>query len=101
MIVNALIHRDYFITSTIKIFIFPDRIEIISPGKLPNSLTVDKMKSGIAIPRNPVLQSLAQYVLPYKGLGSGIVRALSYYPSIEFTNDTTLDRFTAIIKRRK
>jgi len=101
LIVNALIHRDYFINSTIKIFIFPDRIEIISPGKLPNSLTVEKMKSGISIPRNPILQSLAQYVLPYKGLGTGVVRALSYYPAIEFINETNLDRFKTIIHRRK
>ena len=47
LIVNALIHRDYYINSSIKIFMFYDRVEIISPGKLTNSLTVEKIKNGI------------------------------------------------------
>ena len=54
VLVNALIHRDYFIQSTIKIFIYSDRIEIVSPGKLPNSLTIDNIANGISIARNPV-----------------------------------------------
>ena len=57
LLVNALIHRDYFIKSSIKVFIFDNRIEIISPGKLPNSLTVEKIKSGTSISRNPILFS--------------------------------------------
>ena len=40
LLVNALIHRDYFISSTIKVFIYDNRIEIVSPGKLPNTLTI-------------------------------------------------------------
>ena len=100
LIVNALIHRDYFINSTIKIMIFSDRIEIISPGTLPNSLSVESMLSGgISIPRNPVLQSLAQYVLPYKGLGTGIPRAISKYKHITFINDERRECFIAIIRR--
>lgn len=41
---NALIHRDYFINAPIRLFIFDNRIEIVSPGSLPNSLTVDNIK---------------------------------------------------------
>ncbi len=59
--VNSLIHRDYFINSTIKIFIFDNRIEIISPGKLPNTLTVDKIKAGTSNVRNPILFTNARY----------------------------------------
>src|SRR5260221_6097563 len=44
LLVNALIHRDYFITAPIRIFVFADRIEIISPGSLPNHLTVMKIQ---------------------------------------------------------
>ena len=40
LLVNALIHRDYFISAPIRIFVFTNRIEIISPGHLPNNLTV-------------------------------------------------------------
>lgn len=38
LIVNALIHRDYFINAPIKVLVFSDRIEIVSPGSLPNHL---------------------------------------------------------------
>ena len=99
LIVNALIHRDYFIQSTIQIFIFSDRIEIHSPGKLPNSLTVDNIRNGISIARNPILQSIAQYILPYKGLGTGVSRAISLYPNIEFVNDIALEQFRVIIPK--
>lgn len=100
LIVNALIHRDYFINSTIKIVIYSDRIEIVSPGKLPNSLSIESMlNGGVSIARNPVLQSLAQYSLPYKGLGTGVPRAISKYKEIQFINDQMSERLVAIIKR--
>jgi len=54
LIVNALIHRDYFIQSTIKIFVYPGRVEIHSPGRLPNALTIENVKNGISIQRNPI-----------------------------------------------
>lgn len=99
LIVNALIHRDYFISSTIKLFILSDRIELVSPGKLPNSLTVDNIRSGLSIARNPIMQTIAQHTLPYKGLGTGVMRALSIYPDIAFENDITTEQFKAVIKR--
>lgn len=99
LLVNALVHRDYFISSSIKLFIFDNRVEIISPGILPNTLTIEKIKSGISVARNPILHSTAQYILPYSGLGSGILRAINHYRDIEFENDTTGDRFKAIIQR--
>jgi ATP-dependent DNA helicase RecG len=43
LLVNALIHRDYFVSAPIRIFIFDDRIEIISPGHLPNNLTIESL----------------------------------------------------------
>jgi len=99
LIVNALIHRNYFINSTIKIFIYSDRIEIISPGVLPNSLTVENILSGISIPRNPTLQSIAQFILPYSGLGTGIIRIKNMYPNIVFKNIISKEQFIAIIKK--
>jgi len=99
LIVNSLIHRDYFINSTVKVFIFSDRVEIISPGKLPNSLTIENILSGISVPRNPILQSVAQTILPYRGLGTGIMRATSIYSEIEFINDQEGERLVVTIKR--
>ncbi len=99
LVVNSLIHRDYYLNSSIKIFIFDNRIEIISPGKLPNTLTVEKIKSGTSIARNPILFSNARYLLPYIGIGSGIPRALASYPKIDFVNDADKELFIAIIHR--
>lgn len=74
-VVNALVHRDYLINSSIRVFIFDNRVEIISPGRLPNTATVETIKAGIQIVRNPVLVSFVPKLkLPYRGLGSGIPR---------------------------
>lgn len=99
LVVNALIHRDYFVHTTIKVYIYSDRIEIVSPGKLPNSLTIENIKNGISIPRNPILQSIAQYMLPYKGLGTGVSRALALYPEIDLINNVNPEQFITVIKR--
>jgi len=100
-VVNALIHRDYFINSSVKIFIFDNRIEIISPGSLPNTLTVENIKSGISIVRNPVLFSNARYIMPFVGVGTGIPRALEIYPNIDFINDERKGQFITIIYRNE
>lgn len=100
LIVNALVHRDYYIQSSIKIFIFHDRLEIISPGKLTNSLTVEKIKNGISIHRNPILNSICKNVLPYSGYGSGIKRAISINENIVFENDIEKEQFICIIPRQ-
>ena len=43
-VVNAVVHRDYSIHgATIRVFMYADRLEIISPGLLPNTLTVDNI----------------------------------------------------------
>ena len=52
-LINAVAHRDYTITVTdIELSIYTDRIEIISPGRLPNTVTVDKMRAGYRASRN-------------------------------------------------
>ena len=99
LLANALIHRDYFVSAPIRIFIFDDRVEIISPGHLPNNLTVANIRTGNSNIRNPILTSFATKLLPYRGLGNGILRALREYPSIEFVDDRDGNLFRAIIRR--
>ena len=102
LLVNALIHRDYLVSATIRIFIFDNRIEIISPGHLPNNLTVERIQAGISNIRNPILVSyIAKGLLPYKGLGSGIKRALEHWPRISFTDDRDGCLFTATVLRKE
>jgi ATP-dependent DNA helicase RecG len=99
LLANAIIHRDFFVSAPIRIFMFDDRIEIISPGHLPNNLTVANIRSGNSNMRNPSLASYATKVLPYRGLGNGIVRAIKEYPEIEFIDDRDGNRFLAIVRR--
>ena len=99
-IVNALIHRNYYIQSTVKVFVFQDRLEIINPGCLPNSLTVEKIKNGLSIHRNPILNSLGQYILPYSGLGSGIRRIMRHSPAAYFVNDLDKEEFKCVFPRQ-
>ena len=85
--VNALVHRSLNIKSPVRIFIFDDRVEIHSPGALPNGLTVDDITSGTSMPRNTFLFDNAIYLLPYTGAGSGITRAMSEDVKVTFSND--------------
>ncbi|MCL2766987.1 MAG: putative DNA binding domain-containing protein [Peptococcaceae bacterium] len=101
MVSNALIHRDYFISAPVRVFIFRNRVEIISPGHLPNSLTVDNIKAGNSVTRNPVLASYANHLLPYRGYGTGILRALSLYRDIDFLDDQEGNLFKAVFKRKE
>jgi len=100
LIVNSLIHRDYFISAPIRIFVYSDRVEIISPGHLPNNLTIENIKSGNSNIRNPILASFAAKILPYRGLGSGIIRSLKAYSDIEFYNDVEGNLFKVVIRRQ-
>ncbi|HIE01135.1 MAG TPA: ATP-dependent DNA helicase RecG [Thiotrichaceae bacterium] len=100
LMVNALIHRDYFINDSIKLFVFDNRIEIKSPGKLPNSLSVEDIKMGIQRrSRNVVLTSFANDILPYRGIGSGILKSLQLYPRIHFENNIAGEFFKVTIER--
>ncbi|KKO18004.1 MAG: ATP-dependent DNA helicase RecG [Candidatus Brocadia sp.] len=99
LLTNALVHRDYFVLAPVRIFIFNNRIEIISPGHLPNNLTIENIKKGNSNIRNPILTSFATKILPYRGLGNGIRRAIKEYSDIEFEDDQAGNAFRVIIRR--
>lgn len=99
LVANALIHRDYFISAPVRVLVFADRVEIISPGHLPNNLTIENVKAGNSNIRNPILASYAAKLLPYRGLGSGLLRALRAWPTIEFIDDRTGNFFKVIVTR--
>ncbi len=99
LIQNALLHRDYFKNAPIRILIFDNRVEIISPGKLPNSLTVEEIKYGNPFIRNNQLVAFGTRLLPFSGLGTGIKRALAIQPNIEFINQVEGEQFIVKIPR--
>lgn len=96
---NALVHRDYFKNSPIRLLIFDNRVELISPGKLPNSLTVEDIKFGNPVIRNNQIVSFSIHTMPFSGLGSGVRRALAEEPNIKFDNDIEGEQFKVIIPR--
>lgn len=98
-VVNALVHRSLNWNSPIRIFIFDNRVEIHSPGTLPNGLQVEDIVNGTSMPRNSYLFSNAIYLLPYTGAGSGIQRALEEGVQVEFKNDERVHEFLIVIKR--
>ena len=72
-LVNALVHRNYsIIGSKIRIFLFDDRIEYRSPGRIPNTVTLEKMKIGVSYSRNPFLVKYMENMRYIDKLGRGI-----------------------------
>ncbi len=76
-IVNALIHRDYLLSSTdIELSVYADRLEIISPGRLPNGITADRMRTGCRASRNQLLKDVMRDYSYLEHMGMGIPRKI-------------------------
>jgi ATP-dependent DNA helicase RecG len=103
LVVNMLLHRDYFISAPWRVMMFDNRIELISPGALPNNITVENIRHGVSVIRNPLIASFATKAdeLPYRGIGTGILRALSTVPTLELESDHDRNLFIARIPRKE
>jgi ATP-dependent DNA helicase RecG len=55
LLVNALVHRDWTRLVEIELVVYADRLEVTSPGPLPNTMTIEKMIAGQRSPRNTIL----------------------------------------------
>ena len=79
-IANALVHRDYSRDSAIRVEIFSDRIEIVSPGSLPVGLSVDEYESGsISLVRNRIVADLFRRLNLIEKFGTGVRRIKEQY----------------------
>lgn len=73
LLVNACVHRNYAISgSRIRILQFNDRLEFISPGRLPNTVTIDKLRSGVSYAVNPVIVKFMENLRYIDKLGRGL-----------------------------
>ncbi len=73
LITNAAIHRNYSIEgSRIRIFLFNNRIEFRSPGKLPNTITIEQLKAGVSYSINPVILRFMENLRYIDKLGCGL-----------------------------
>ena len=96
---NALVHRDLLRPAPIRLFVFDNRVEVISPGALAGGLTEEDIRNGKKYQRNPYMATFATNALYYKGIGSGIVRILVEYPEIRLENDVNGKEFKVAIPR--
>jgi ATP-dependent DNA helicase RecG len=76
-VVNALIHRDYLLSSTdIELAVYSNRLEIISPGRLPNGITPERMRAGTRAARNQLLKDVMRDYNYLEHMGMGIPRKI-------------------------
>jgi ATP-dependent DNA helicase RecG len=102
-IVNAVAHRDYSLSgSQVRIFIFDDRLEIYSPGRLPNSVTLDNIRTHFSRARNEIIARVLLNLGYINMLGSGIPRMIRLLqahsgrqPDFEVRGDLFFVRFWA------
>ena len=72
-VVNAAAHRDYTLVCTdIEVSLYSNRLEVISPGRLPNGVTVEKMKEGLRAARNELLKEILRDYGYVEHLGMGV-----------------------------
>lgn len=76
-IVNAIAHRDYTISGTdVELSIYGDRLEVISPGRLPNTVTVERMKTGYRVTRNELIKEVLRDYHYVEATGLGVPRKI-------------------------
>jgi ATP-dependent DNA helicase RecG len=77
VVVNALVHRDYLLSATdIELSLYADRLEVISPGRLPNGITPERMKVGCRAARNQLLKDVMRDYGYLEHMGMGIPRKI-------------------------
>ena len=77
VLVNALIHRDYLLAATdIELSVYSDRIEVISPGRLPNGITPTRMRAGCRAARNELIKDIMRDYGYLEHMGLGVPRKI-------------------------
>lgn len=104
-VVNALAHRDWTRYEEIEVTCYRNRLEVLSPGALQNSMTVEKMIAGQRSPRNPlVVDVLRDYgYVDARGMGvrNKIIPLLMAQNGIEPEFRATEDKLTVVMYRAK
>lgn len=76
-LVNAVAHRDYTIAGIdVELSLYSDRIEVVSPGRLPNTVTVEKMRAGYRASRNELIKEVLRDYRYIEATGLGVPRRI-------------------------
>ncbi len=98
-VVNAVVHRDYAREGTdIEVSLYVDRLEVISPGRLPNGVTVEKMREGVVrVARNELLKEILRdyRYIEHQGMGvrNRIIESMRLHNGTEPDLEEQDDRF--------
>lgn len=85
-IANALVHRCWSVNSSVRVGMFEDRIEIDSPGPLPEGITEEAyIKGGPSVIRNPIITNVFFRLGFIERFGTGILRIKQLYETVEET----------------
>ncbi len=76
ILVNALAHRDYTIPAPIRVIVYDDRLEVRSPGQLPNTVKLESLIYGMHVLRNPIIYNMLLRIGLVTDAGSGIPRII-------------------------
>lgn len=77
VVVNAIAHRDYtIVVADIELSIYSDRLEVTSPGRLPNTVTVEKMRAGYRATRNELIKDVLRDYRYIEATGLGVPRKI-------------------------
>lgn len=77
VLVNALVHRDYLLSSTtVELSLFSDRLEVTSPGRLLNGITIEAMRVGARAARNQLLKDVMRDYGYLEHMGMGVPRKI-------------------------
>jgi len=103
-ILNALVHRDWTRSLEVEVVNYADRLEVVSPGTLQNSMTIEKMLAGQRSPRNPIIVEIMRdygYV-DMRGMGvrRKIVPLTREYTGRDAQFDLTEDHLRVVIPAR-
>lgn len=72
-VVNAVAHRDYSIeVADVEVSLYSDRLEVISPGRLPNGITVERMREGMRAARNGLVKDVLRDYRYVEHFGMGV-----------------------------
>jgi ATP-dependent DNA helicase RecG len=103
--INALAHRDWTRFVEIEIGIYIDRLEVISPGALPNSMTIEKMISGQRLARNLIIaEVLRDYgYVDNRGMGvrTKVIPLMKAQNTVEPVFEATEDYLKTVLYRKK
>ncbi len=104
-VINAIAHRDWTRAVDIEVTNYADRLEVISPGKMQNSMTIDKMIAGQRSPRNPlIMEILRDYAyVDSRGMGvrTKIIPLMKQFNLTAPVFEATDDYLKTVLPRRK